>query len=274
MARLPRLVLPGLPYHVTQRGNRRQPTFFGEEDYALYLKLLRFWCAKAETAVWAWCLMPNHVHLVLVPARPEGLAAALAPAHRRYTWEINQRQGWRGFLWQSRFASCPMDEAHLHACLRYVELNPVRAGLVARPEQWRWSSARAHLGLAADGLTDLDPRRRADRPRVRRSRLPARVADATGRRPRPARPPERGRGKGTRTFSRKSTCPHAGLPLAFRSAPKRAHGDTIFKANGADGASPLHKPALLTHMPAAVIGRPPGAGGGSPSQTLSEGRES
>jgi putative transposase len=155
MPRAARLVVPGIAHHVTQRGNRRQRTFFAEADYALYLKLLRFWCGKAGTAVWAWCLMPNHVHLVLVPARPDGLGAALAPVHRHYSWQINQREGWRGFLWQCRFASAPMDEAHLHACLRYVELNPVRAGLVERPEQWRWSSARAHLGLAGDGLTDL-----------------------------------------------------------------------------------------------------------------------
>ena len=155
MPRTARLVVPGIPHHVTQRGNRRQQTFFSDRDYALYLRLLRFWCDKAGTIVWAWCLMPNHVHLVLVPARADGLAAALAPVHRHYTWAINQREGWRGFLWQSRFASAPMDEAHLHACLRYVELNPVRAGLVERPEQWRWSSARAHLGLAADGITAL-----------------------------------------------------------------------------------------------------------------------
>ena len=103
--------------------------------------------------------MPNHVHLVLVPADADGLRAALAPAHRRYSWEINQREGWRGYLWQGRFASFPMAEAHLHCCLRYVELNPVRAGLVERPEQWRWSSARAHLGLGADPLTELAPAR-------------------------------------------------------------------------------------------------------------------
>ena len=155
MPRTARLVLPGLPHHVTQRGNRRQQTFFGEEDYALYLGLLRYWCAQAETAVWAWYLMPNHVHLILVPGREDGLRIALAETHRRYTWRINQREGWTGHLWQSRFASFPMDEAHVHACLRYVELNPVRAGLSDRPEQWRWSSARAHLGLAADGITDL-----------------------------------------------------------------------------------------------------------------------
>jgi putative transposase len=155
MARLARLVVPGLPHHVTQRGNRRQQTFFSDADYALYAGLLRFWCAEAGTAIWAWCLMPNHVHLVLAPGHPDGLRAALGETHQRYTWQINQREGWRGHLWQSRFASFPMDEAHLHACVRYVELNPVRAGLVERPEQWRWSSARAHLGLGADGLTDV-----------------------------------------------------------------------------------------------------------------------
>ncbi|HVQ07832.1 MAG TPA: transposase [Allosphingosinicella sp.] len=159
MPRAARLVLPGMPHHVTQRGNRRQPTFLCEADYALYLALLRHWSRKSGAAVWAWCLMPNHVHLVLVPAREDGLRAVLAPVHRRYTWEINQREGWRGHLWQSRFASFPMDDAHVHACLRYVELNPVRAGLVARAEAWPWSSARAHLGVAADGLTALAPGR-------------------------------------------------------------------------------------------------------------------
>ena len=155
MPRAARLVLPGVPHHVTQRGSRRQPTFFSDDDYALYLNLLRYWCRQAGTAVWAWCLMPNHVHLILVPGHADGLRDALAETHRRYTWQINQREGWTGHLWQSRFASFPMDEAHLHSCLRYVELNPVRAGLVGRPEDWRWSSARVHLGLAADGITEL-----------------------------------------------------------------------------------------------------------------------
>lgn len=159
MPRTARLVVPGIPHHVTQRGNRCQQTFFSDSDYALYLKLLRFWCGKAGSAVWAWCLMPNHVHLVLVPVHPDGLREALANVHRRYTWQINQREGWRGHLWQSRFASFAMDEAHLHACVRYVELNPVRAGLVERPEQWRWSSARTHLGLGTDGITDAAPMR-------------------------------------------------------------------------------------------------------------------
>jgi putative transposase len=159
MPRPPRLVLPGIPHHVTQRGTRRQPTFFCDTDYARYLGLLRNRCVKSGTAVWAWCLMPNHVHLILVPSREDGLAAALAAAHRRYAWEVNQREGWSGHLWQSRFASFPLDEAHLYACLRYIELNPVRAGLVDRPEAWRWSSARGHLGLADDPLVDPAPAR-------------------------------------------------------------------------------------------------------------------
>lgn len=157
MPRAARLVLPGIHHHVTQRGNRRQPTFFSDADYTLYLGLLRHWCEKCATRVWAWCLMPNHVHLILVPAHSDGLRAALAPTHRGYTWEVNQREGWRGHLWQSRFASFPMEETHLHACLRYVELNPVRAGLAARAEEWPWSSARAHLGLGGDRLTELAP---------------------------------------------------------------------------------------------------------------------
>jgi putative transposase len=155
MPRAARLVLPGIPHHVTQRGNRKERVFFSESDYASYLSLLRHGCRKAGTEVWAWCLMPNHVHLILVPAREDGLRSALAPAHTRYAMEINRREGWRGHLWQDRFASFPMDEAHLHVCLAYVELNPVRARLADRPEAWRWSSARAHLGLAGDGLTDV-----------------------------------------------------------------------------------------------------------------------
>lgn len=159
MSRAARLVLPGLPHHVTQRGNDRRKTFFSDPDYALYLSLLRYACGRSGTTVWAWCLMPNHVHLILVPGDEDGLRRTLAPTHTRYAAEINRRGGRCGHLWQGRFASFPMDEAHLYACLRYVELNPLRAGLVARPEDWRWSSARGHLGLAADPLVDPAPMR-------------------------------------------------------------------------------------------------------------------
>ena len=134
MARLPRIVVPGLPHHVAQRGNRRQKTFFGDEDYAEYRRLLSRSCRACATQVLAYCLMPNHVHLILVPATESGLRDALWEAHRRYTRPINFRQGWRGHLWQERFHSFVMDERHLTAAARYVELNPVRARLCQRPE--------------------------------------------------------------------------------------------------------------------------------------------
>ena len=154
MARIARIVVPGIPHHVTQRGNRRQDVFFGEDDYRAYLALLAEYTRAAGISVWAWCLMPNHVHLMLCPPEPGALRQALSEAHRRYSRQVNFREGWRGYLWQGRFASCPMDEAHAYAAARYIELNPVRAAMVERPEDWPWSSARAHLGGAADGLTE------------------------------------------------------------------------------------------------------------------------
>jgi REP-associated tyrosine transposase len=157
MARLARVVAPGIPHHVTQRGNRRQTVFFGDDDYAAYRALLAEGCQAAGVAVWAYCLMPNHVHLILTPSDADGLRAALGETHRRYTRHVNQREGWRGYLWQGRFASSPMDEAHLLACARYVELNPVRAQLARRARDWRWSSARAHLAGKDDALVRVRP---------------------------------------------------------------------------------------------------------------------
>ncbi|MEK0082105.1 transposase [Geminicoccaceae bacterium SYSU G07066] len=151
----------GVPHHVTQRGNRRQPTFFGDADYRLYRDLLASGCRRHGVAVWAYCLMPNHVHLILVPGEADSLRLALGEAHQRYTRAINQREGWVGHLWQGRFASCALDEAHLIAAVRYVELNPVRARLAARAEDWPWSSARAHLAGEDDGLVSVGPLRDA-----------------------------------------------------------------------------------------------------------------
>jgi len=110
MARLPRLVLPGFPYHVTQRGNRRQPTFFHDDDYALYRDLLAEAARKAETEIWCYCLMPNHVHLIVVPSDADGLRRTFADAHRRYTGYINARNRWTGHLWQGRFGAVVMDD--------------------------------------------------------------------------------------------------------------------------------------------------------------------
>ena len=157
MARMARAVAPGVPHHVTQRGNRRQKVFFDENDYALYKALLAEGCKAAGVEVWAYCLMPNHVHMIMVPRDRDGLRAALSEAHRRYSRTVNGRQGWTGYLWQGRFASFAMDEAHLYACARYVEQNPVRARLVERARDWRWSSARAHLAGRDDGLVRVKP---------------------------------------------------------------------------------------------------------------------
>lgn len=157
MARIARVVLPGYPHHVTQRGNRRQPTFFCEKDYKIYLALMAEWCRRHQVEVWAYCLMPNHVHMVAVPHSKESLARAVGEAHRRYTLMINQREGWRGHLWQERFSSFVMDEQHLFAAVRYVELNPVRASLTGAPEDYPWSSARAHLAGVDDALVSVQP---------------------------------------------------------------------------------------------------------------------
>lgn len=132
-------------------------TFLSGQDYQTYIRLVAEGCREADTQVLAWCLMPNHVHLILVPSTTDGLRAALGEAHRRYTRHVNLREGWRGYLWQGRFHSFPMDETHLLACARYVELNPVRSGLVARPEDWSWSSARAHLAGTDDELVTVAP---------------------------------------------------------------------------------------------------------------------
>lgn len=158
MARLARIVIPDVAHHVIQRGNRRLPVFFQESDRSFYLTLVAAGCEAAGVRCLAWCLMDNHVHLILVPKTADGLRAALAEAHRRYTRQINEREGWRGYLFQGRFASYPMDDAHLMTAIRYVERNPVAAGLVGRAQDWRWSSARSHIGgrrVREDVLTDL-----------------------------------------------------------------------------------------------------------------------
>jgi putative transposase len=156
MARIARAVAPGIP-HVTQRGNRRQQTFFGDEDYQAYLELMAEWCVAYNVQIWAYCLMPNHVHLIAVPKTKDGLNLAIGEAHRRYSRRINFREGWRGHLWQGRFSSFILDESYLLACTRYVELNPVRAGLVKKPEAWRWSSAAAHAKRKDDILVRTKP---------------------------------------------------------------------------------------------------------------------
>lgn len=152
MARMARLVVPGYPHHVIQRGNRRQEIFFSERDKEIYLELLRQYARETGLSFWAWCLMPNHVHFVCVPDHEASLHKAFSEVHRRYSRMINFRYGWRGYLFQGRFLSYVLSETHLYAAVRYVELNPVKARMVQKAEDYQWSSARSHVLKTQDVL--------------------------------------------------------------------------------------------------------------------------
>jgi putative transposase len=156
VSRIARIALEGVPYHITQRGNGRQQVFFDDRDYAFYLVLLRSYSRDADLRLWAFCIMSNHVHLIAVPQRPNAMASALGRTHADYARHCNLRRLSCGHVWQARYFSCPLEGAHLWHAMSYVERNPVRAGLVRHAEQYRWSSARVHLGLdSGGGLVDL-----------------------------------------------------------------------------------------------------------------------
>ncbi len=157
MARLPRITVPGAAHHVTQRGNRRQRVFLEEDDYALYRDLLAKHCAVNGVSVWSYCLMPNHIHLIMVPTDEKGLSRAIGETHRRYSGYINARLRVTGHLFQGRFGSVAMDEAHLLAAFRYVAMNPVKANLVSQVADWAWSSTPAHLAGQDDALVKVQP---------------------------------------------------------------------------------------------------------------------
>ena len=157
MSRLPRIIVPGIPHHVTQRGNRRQRIFMEDDDYALYRDWLAQACRSNGVDVWSYCLMPNHVHLILVPADETGLSRAVGETHRRYSGYINARLRVTGHLFQGRFGCVAMDEAHLMAAFRYLAMNPVKAKLAATAADWPWSSTPAHLRRQDDGLVTVRP---------------------------------------------------------------------------------------------------------------------
>ena len=157
MSRIARIVIPGIPHHIVQRGNRRQTVFFCDEDRIYYLGLLKKAGDKAGLAFWAYCLMRNHLHLIGVPKTENSLAVTMASANWKYSLTINFREDWRGCLWQGRFYSCPLDHPHLIASARYIERNPVRAKIVENPEDFPWSSARAHIGGTVDALIEASP---------------------------------------------------------------------------------------------------------------------
>ncbi len=156
MGRVARVVVPGIPHHVTQRGNRQADVFLTNGDHEAYLRFLQKYATLHGLAVWAYCLMTNHVHLIVVPEREESLGNALRDAHTVYAMYFNTHTGMSGHVWQGRFYSTPMDDSHLWSAVRYVEQNPVRAHMVPRAEDHRWSSARAHCGLRRDPLLAND----------------------------------------------------------------------------------------------------------------------
>jgi putative transposase len=156
MPRQARLVIPHVPHHITQRGNQGQDVFRSDEDREVYLGLLREYSLEHGLAIWAYCLMSNHVHIVAVPASRDGLPQVLRSVQMRHAQRMNERHSLKGHLWHSRYFSCPLDSSHLWEAVRYVECNPVRAGLVEQAERYSWSSAAGHCGLRTDPLLAPD----------------------------------------------------------------------------------------------------------------------
>ncbi|HCC59385.1 MAG TPA: transposase [Solibacterales bacterium] len=155
MPRSARLVLTGHAHHITQRGNNRENIFAGDDDRACYLDLLGRHSQLAGLDIAGYCLMSNHVHLVAIPQQLGSLAIALRRAHSEYAQQWNRRNQRSGHLWQNRYYSCVLDRRGFWTALRYVERNPVRAGMVDKAQDWAWSSAREHLEQRASGPLPL-----------------------------------------------------------------------------------------------------------------------
>jgi putative transposase len=178
MPRIARIVVPGVPHHITQRGNNRQDIFFVDEDHLIYLDILRKQSQRFGLSIDGYCLMTNHVHIVGRPESEKSLAKAVGRTHFIYTQYVNRLHGRSGHLWQNRFFSCALDERHTLAALRYLERNPVRAGLVQRAWDYPWSSARAHCGEPDQtGLLDLGEWRQRIPPDDWRSTLSSAAPD-------------------------------------------------------------------------------------------------
>lgn len=170
MPRVARIVLPGLPHHVTHRGNRRSRIFFTPEDRRTYLDQLALSAARYKMSIWAYCLMTNHVHLLVVPKRKDSMSRAIGRTHMMYARVIHARNGWTGHLWANRYYSAPVESDGAGMVARYIELNPVRAGLVSNAEDYPWSSASAHCSPKHDPVLEVD-RTLASDPRAWRAWL-------------------------------------------------------------------------------------------------------
>ena len=162
MARIARVVVPGMPHHIVQRGVRGMNVFFSDDDRYAYLDLLSEYGQRFGVSFLAWCLMTNHVHLIAIPEDESSLARGIGEAHRRYTRRVNLREGWRGYLFQGRFHSCLLDGQYLLAAVRYVLRNPVRAGITDKPWDYPWSSARWIVGDALEDALATPSERLAD----------------------------------------------------------------------------------------------------------------
>jgi putative transposase len=149
-----RATAPGVPHHVTQRGNRRGDVFLDVEDRHVYLELLREYSSRHRLRLWAYALMTNHTHLIVVPESESAVSDTLRDTHSTYASLFNRKYGYSGHLWQGRFYSCLLDSEHLEHAIRYVECNPVRAGMVDRAEDYPWSSAGPHVLTSEDRYLD------------------------------------------------------------------------------------------------------------------------
>ncbi len=153
MPRIARIVAPGYPHHVTQRGNNRAIVFFDDQDKQTYLQLLSKYCQTFALHIWAYCLMDNHIHLLVVPEKEDSLARGIGLTNQVYTQYLNRKLNQTGHIWQNRFFSCIVEnDEYLWSVARYIERNPVKAGIVEYAEEYLWSSASAHLTSAPDDL--------------------------------------------------------------------------------------------------------------------------
>lgn len=156
MSRRLRITVPNFAHHITQRGCRRQHVFFRDTDREVYLGLLGQSSEKFGAEIISYCLMTNHIHLLLVPKREDSIRWIMQITHKRYAEYINSLHQWSGHLWQQRFYSCVVDEYYFWPTIHYIERNPVKAGMVSHPADYPWSSAAAHCGLREDTLITKD----------------------------------------------------------------------------------------------------------------------
>ena len=158
MSRAPRLQIAGLTFHVVHRGNHRERIFFTNDDYLGYLHLLAWMSSRYETKIHAYVLMTNHVHMLMTAERPDGVSLTMQNVASTYSRQLNKRLDRQGPLWEGRFRSSLIDtDYYCLACYRYIELNPVRAGIVASPADYRWSSYRENVGQRAPRIVEPHP---------------------------------------------------------------------------------------------------------------------